>query len=57
MAATSRRVAATLPRVATVVKNLEREDPWGPDNLYLGRPWFYHPDGGYFDGPVSAQAV
>jgi len=57
MAATSRRVAATLPRVATVVKNLERKDPWGPDNLYLGHPWFYHPDGGYFDGPVSAQAV
>jgi len=57
MAATARRVAATLPRVATVVKCSGHDDPWGPDTLYMGHPWFYHPDGGCYDGPVSAQAV
>jgi len=70
MAATARRVAATLPRVTTVVKRRDqavpfhstytrrkRDDPWGPDGLYAHFPCSYHPFGGEDDGPVDAQAV
>jgi len=57
MAATALWVATTLPRVAKLVKELESDDPWGPDTLYKDDPWFYHPNGGCYDGPVSAQEV
>jgi len=57
MAATTRRVAITLPRVATVFKCLGHENPWGPNSLYHAWSSPHHPDGGEYDGPEGAQTI
>jgi len=57
MAATTRRVATTLPRVATVFKCLGHENPWGPNSLYHAWSSSHHPDGGEYDGPEGAQTI
>jgi len=57
MAATVRRVAASLPRVATTVCAVQRGDLWGPEGRYRSDAYFSHPVGGEPDGSVGVQGI
>jgi len=53
-AATARRVAATLPNVATCVRSLLSPDPWAPTGPHDVEPWHLYPDGGEPPGGEAA---
>jgi len=57
MAATARRVAASLPRVTTTLCTLGDDDSWGPEGRHKSGAYFSHPAGGNPDGSVGAQGV
>jgi len=57
MVANVRRVAASLPRIATTVRLVRRGDPWGPERLYRSFASQSHPVGGKPNDAVEAQGV